>query len=349
MMKSYGSFLVCAALLVMSFLWASCENVVKPAASGSPYEVLVVADDGLWDRPAGHALYKALDTDIPGLPQPESSFRISQLDTKRFSKVSNIFRNIIKVDVDSTQYTQSKMKFSRDVYSHPQVVLTIQSPNEAEFARFVTQNAENIVDFFVRVEMNRLINEVEEKHSTVAEKLAKELFDCQLWAPDEINSSKKGTDFFWASSNGRLNICMYTYPYEGPQTFNKQYVLAKRDSVMEVNIPGERPGMFMTTDTAYTTVKPIVVKGQYAMEIRGLWYVEHDAMGGPFVSHSRVDTLNNRVVVVEGFVYAPDRMKRILIRRLEGSLYTLCLPGEQERELKANIPEVDVVATKKNK
>ena len=38
------------------------------------------------------------------------------------------------------------MKFSRDVYSHPQVVLTIQSPNEAEFARFVTQNAENIVD-----------------------------------------------------------------------------------------------------------------------------------------------------------------------------------------------------------
>lgn len=135
MMKRYGSFLVCAALLVMLFLWTSCENVVKPAASGSPYEVLVVADDGLWDRPAGHALYKALDTDIPGLPQPESSFRISQLDTKRFSKVSNIFRNIIKVDVDSTQYTQSKMKFSRDVYSHPQVVLIIQSPNEAEFAR----------------------------------------------------------------------------------------------------------------------------------------------------------------------------------------------------------------------
>ena len=107
--------------------------------------------------------------------------------------------------------------------------------------------------------------------------------------------------------------------------------------------------MYMTTDTAFTMVKPIVVKGQYAMETRGLWYVEHDAMGGPFVSHSRVDTLHNRVVVVEGFVYAPDGAKRGLIRRLEGSLYTLCLPGEQERELKADIPEVDVVAAKKNK
>ena len=39
-------------------------------------------------------------------------------------------------------------------------------------------------------------------------------------------------------------------------------------------------------------------------------------------------------------------MKRGLIRRLEAALYTLCLPGEQARELKASIPEVSVVAGK---
>ena len=99
-------------------------------------------------------------------------------------------------------------------------------------------------------------------------------------------------------------------------------------------------------DTLCTSVKPIAVKGEYAMETRGLWKMEHDAMGGPFVSHSRVDTLNNRVVVAEGFVYAPEKMKRGLIRRLEAALYTLCLPGEQARELKASIPEVSVVAGK---
>lgn len=130
------------------------------------------------------------------------------------------------------------------------------------------------------------------------------------------------------------------------RTFNKQYVLAKRDSVMKANIPGTEPRMYMATDTLCTSVKPIAVKGEYAMETRGLWKMEHDAMGGPFVSHSRVDTLNNRVVVAEGFVYAPEKMKRGLIRRLEAALYTLCLPGEQARELKASIPEVSVVAGK---
>ena len=84
--------------------------------------------------------------------------------------------------------------------------------------------------------------------------------------------------------------------------------MAKRDSVMKVNLPGEKPGMYMKTDSLCTMVKPIVVHNRYAMEMRGLWYMEHDAMGDPFVSHFRIDTETNRVVVVEGFVYAPEKM-----------------------------------------
>ena len=330
-------------------LLAACDRLTKPTSSGRPYEVLVVVDDQLWQRPAGRALFDVLDTDVPGLPQPERSFRISQTTQKRFSQVLNIFRTIIKVDIDPTQYTQTKMKFTCDVYARPQVVLTIQSPNEKDFAAFVKKNSRSIIDFLVKVEMNRQINELEEKHSEAVSQLAEEIFKCQLWAPAEIKSYKKGKDFFWASSNtasGLVNICMYSYPYEGPRTFNKQYVLAKRDSVMKANIPGTEPRMYMATDTLCTSVKPITVKGEYAMEARGLWKMEHDAMGGPFVSHSRVDSLNNRVVVAEGFVYAPEKMKRGLIRRLEAALYTLCLPGEQARELKASIPEVSVVAGK---
>jgi hypothetical protein len=98
---------------------------------------------------------------------------------------------------------------------------------------------------------------------------------------------------------------------------------------MEKNLPGERAGMYMTTDTLCTAVKPIAVHGKFAYEMRGLWVVKGDCMGGPYVSFSRVDEENNRVIVVEGFVYAPEKMKRGLIRRLEGALYTLKLPEEQ--------------------
>lgn len=341
-------FLACIMLAVIMIL-PSCNRFTTPTSSGRPYEVLVVIDDLMWQRPAGRALFNVLDTDIPGLPQPERSFHISQTSPQRLNRILNIFRNIIKVDIDPKQYTQTKFKYARDVYSSPQVVMIIQSPNEEDFKKFVDAHSQVIIDFFVKVEMNRLINELEKKHSTVTAELAQSLFGCELWAPSEIKSYKKGKNFFWTSSNGAtsmVNICMYTYPYEGPQTFNKQYVLAKRDSVMKANIPGSKPHMYMATDTMCTFVRPITVRGQYAMEIRGLWEMENDGMGGPFVSHSRVDTAKNEVVVVEGFVYAPEKMKRGLIRRVEGSLYTLCLPGEQARQIKINIPEVEVTAKK---
>jgi hypothetical protein len=99
---------------------------------------------------------------------------------------------------------------------------------------------------------------------------------------------------------------------------------------MKANIPGEMPNMYMATDTTTVTVEPITVQKQYACEMRGLWQMENDCMGGPFVSHSRVDTVNNRVVVVEGFVYAPEKMKRGLIRRMEATLYTLELPKKKK-------------------
>ncbi len=339
--------------LLLTFLLYSCKKeMVIPRASGRPYEVMVVIPDQDWQAKQGRALFAVLDTDIPGLPQPERSFHISQVDPKRFDQILNIFRNIIIVDINKQIYSKTTMKFTRDKYAMEQIVLTIQSPSADDFADFCFDHGQDIIDFLTKMEMNRLIKELKDKYSKKTAELAKEIFDCELHAPEEIKSYKKGENFFWTSSNGAsalVNICMYSYPYEGPETFNKQYVLAKRDSVMAVNIPGTLPSMHMATDTMCTFVKPIVVHNQYALEARGLWYMENDGMGGPFVSHSRVDTTRNLVIVVEGFVFAPEKMKRGLMRRLEGSLYTLNLPDEQTSPIVTTMEEVAVTAEDRRK
>ena len=327
-MKKTALILLAAAL---SLTACKKENFF-PTASGRPYEVLVVMDSTDWKAPHGRALFDVLDTDVPMLPQSERSFRISQTEVKDFDRVLNIFRNIIIVNIDPRQFTRTKMKFTRDKWAMEQIVLTINSPSEEEFRNFCVEHRQDIVDFLTRTEMNRLVKELKQKHSKVTFDLAKQIFDCEIFAPKELQSYKKGKDFVWTSNNtasGLENMVIYSYPYEGPQTFNKEYLCHKRDSVMQVNLPGEKPGMYMQTDTLCSVVRPIVVHNNYAMEMRGLWIMRNDCMGGPYVSHHRVDTENNRVIVVEGFVYAPEKMKRGLIRRLEGSLYTLKLPEEQ--------------------
>ncbi len=335
-------------LLLLPLALASCNKgkmkMLTPQASGRPYEVLVIMDADDWEGITGRALFDVLDTDIPGLPQPERSFHISQAAPKDYNRTLKMFRNIIEVNIDHSQFTTTRMKFVRNVYANDQVILRINSSSDRDFAIYVTEHRQEIIDFFNNMEINRLCVDLKDNYSITVYNLAKELFDCDFHAPKELKSFKKGKDFFWASNNSAsaiTSICMYSYPYEGPEIFNKKYILHKRDSVMQRNIPGSEPDMYMQTDTLYTDVTPIVVHHAYAMEARGLWYMRNDAMGGPFVSHSRVDVKNNRVVTVEGFVYAPDLMKRPLIHRMEGSLYTLLLPQEQETELETGLEEED--------
>lgn len=320
------------------------KSIFSPASSGRPYEMLVVIDKDMWERPAGRALYNVLDTDVPGLPQPERSFRISNIPPNKFERGFRIFRNIIDVDIQPI-YTQPKLKYSRDSYSSPQMIMTIQAPDEKSFEEFVQKNGQVILDFFTKAEMNRQIALLKKEHNGFASTKVGSMFGCDVWIPEDLQRYKQGKDFLWFSTNratSDLSFVIYSYPYTDKNTFTKEYFIHKRDSVMKANIPGEREGMYMATDSNYVDVKDIVVRGDYGFEARGLWYMKGDMMGGPFVSHARVDRPNGRVVVAEAFVYAPEKKKRDLIRQMESALYTLNLPQDQELEEIVVSPEVTI-------
>lgn len=65
-MKKYLFYLSMALVAVVLF---SCKSgkksVFTPTSSGRAYEVLVVVEKPVWERPAGRALYNVLDTDVP--------------------------------------------------------------------------------------------------------------------------------------------------------------------------------------------------------------------------------------------------------------------------------------------
>ncbi|MDR0657651.1 MAG: DUF4837 family protein [Mediterranea sp.] len=334
-MKRSLLYLSFAIIALLSF--SSCsgkgnqKNPFMATSSGRPYEIIVVVDLGLWERPAGRALYSALEMDVPGLPQAERSFKIMYTSPQNFDTTLKLIRNIVIVDVQDI-YTQAKFNYANDMYAEPQTVLTIQAPDEKEFETFVEENREVIVDFFTRAEMNRQIRLLEKNHSDYVRTKVSSMFDCEVWVPGNLVSSKAGEDFFWASTNAAtsdMNFVIYSYPYTDKRTFTREFYLHKRDSVMKVNIPGAKDGVYMATDTMSVGTKAITVHSEYAFEARGLWRMKGDFMGGPFVSHTRLDKANNRVVTVEIFVYSPDKLKRNLVRMMEASLYTLKFPSQQ--------------------
>ena len=87
--------------------------LLVPASSGNPYEVLVVAEDSMWNGHAGVALQVVLDKDVPMLPQREPMFHVSHIVPSKFNRITNIFRNIIILKTNEYT-TKPKINISYD-------------------------------------------------------------------------------------------------------------------------------------------------------------------------------------------------------------------------------------------
>ena len=103
---------------------------------------------------------------------------------------------------------------------------------------------------------------------------------------------------------------------------------------MRMNIPGSNPDQWM--QTTKIDGSPIIssclreIAGKKVYEVRGLWEMRNGALGGPFVSLTSIDSVNNKLIVAEGFVYSPSTDKRDLLRTVEASLRTLYKTDKQK-------------------
>ena len=335
-MKIKMKKIVCSLFFLMVCILTACNSgPVVTRATGFAYEAVVVMDKNYWDGVAGDAVNGELTAPVPGLPQAEPSMKVSYSQPKDFNGLLTYVRNILIVDIDPNIYTKVSLSAEEDRWASGQLVLTLKAPLPEMVAEYTQQHPNQLTNLFVKEEMATATRQLEKTYSSVVMDVLKKNHQLALNVPEEMVYYKDTTNFFWATNNasaGRMDVVVYTFPYTDPNTFTADYLVAMRDSVMKANLPGAFPGSYMATETKYFDVdySPIEVEGKYCGVMRGLWKMVGDMMGGPFVSHARLDEKNQRVVVAEGFVYAPETDKRNFIRRIEAALYTLRLPGEYE-------------------
>jgi hypothetical protein len=306
----------CATLLL-----CSCgSDPMTPKSCGKPYEVLIVGD-------RDSVVYQALDADAEGLPQPEASFDISTVDHAHYNQTAKLARSIVIVNINKELFSTTRIRYEKDVYAAPQMIVYVGSPSITSLKRDIKKLAPGLRMLLTRAEMNIEIAQLKGKHNIKASQTIEKMFGADLWMPLDMTSSKTGKDFLWLSNNattGMQNICIYSFPI-GHKPLDKARLTSMRDSVMKSNIKGETDAMYMKT--AVQTVKAALVKekNDKMIVMRGLWEMEGDAMGGPFVAHTMIDSIRKRAITVEAFVYAPEMNKRNKIRQIEAALYTLKL------------------------
>ena len=137
--------------------------------------------------------------------------------------------------------------------------------------------------------------------------------------------AKKGDNFVWLRSDlrtGTKDIVVYTV--ENSFDNKTDFWVNKRDSIGQIYIPGPVKGSFMGTEHRYEPkTKTLNVSGVASKEIRGLWDMKNDVMSGPYLMYVFNDNKHNRVLIAEGYLYAPSLDKREYMLELEAILKSI--------------------------
>lgn len=294
------------------------KSAVKGKVQSAPYELLVVANKDWLKTEAGQKLVEIVEAPISGLPQREGNFRVTYVNPEAFKGVFQFYANILVVKVDM-KHEESRMTLEKDLYARPQVVEGLYAPTDWAFVRLLEAHKKDILRHFNENEFARERKFLEKNYNGAVMAQVKKQFGVSINVPQDVDDMKIGENFLWASASKKdfqQNVCIYTLPWSNNLSFEDV-----RDSVMKVNIPGDREDQWMETDRRTVMIDDITRTD--LLVVRGLWDMRNDAMGGPFVSYCYVDTIRSRFLIVEGFVFAPDKKKRPIIRQLEAALQTV--------------------------
>ncbi|MDC0972677.1 DUF4837 family protein, partial [bacterium] len=89
---------------------------------------------------------------------------------------------------------------------------------------------------------------------------------------------------------------------------------------------GTYEGSYMSTELMIPpSIENTEISGMFAIETRGLWRMNGDFMGGPFLSYTIYDEKNDRILTIESLLYGPTAKKRNVVLEMEAMMRSIKL------------------------
>ncbi len=322
MKSSVVNFLNTFFLIILLF---SCDakKDFLPNSGGKPGEIIMVVEKHIWNSEVGDVVKKIFMEDYPALPQDEPTFDIHPIPYANFSDIFQSGRNIIKISFNPNSDSMF-FRIARDRWAKPQLIIELVAKDKNRMAELIQQYGNEIKDLILNEERIRLSKVYEKFREKTLTPLLKK-YNIDLTIPKGYRLNLDTNNFTWISAETPYmsqGLFVYSVPYTDTSLFNVNRLIAIRDSVLKKYIPGPLEGSYMTTERLFPPMeKRFLLNNQFASEIRGLWKVENDYMGGPFVMLATL--VKNKLTVVEGYVYAPKDDKKNYVWQMEAILYSI--------------------------
>lgn len=342
-------------LTIVSFLF-SCKNDgpsdssisgIVPSSTGAADEVMFILPDGMLESSIPSSINQNYNEFYRILPTEETIFTTSKI---AFSAVNNLmyrFRNIILVGTTQANdpvFNLAKETLSdeqieklnngtthtfivNNIWSKPQTVVFILGDSENNIKTNISESAKDVIDYITARELNAYhkiayIN----GHNALLEEKWEKAHQLSLQIPSEYKIAESNENFilFRKDITKGILFLMFDINYYNAEVPDANYGVQFRNDLGHY-VESNEENSFMISDSTLGFQETKVVDGNIiTYETSGLWRMENDFKGGPFINQYIIDNNKNRVILLDAFIFAPgEEHKKKYLRQVEAIFKTL--------------------------
>jgi len=333
------------------YLSACSEEAQKklagfPVALSQRNEIVFIMDKPMWEGAVGDSCRAYFGGDFPVIPQPEPIFDLKFFTPRMLSErtVRKEFRSYIFVanlndesspttrmvikDIGEEQTEKAKsnekvnMMVGHDKWAKGQQLIYLFGGSDDDLMKAIAQKFPTITRRVHKFDRGKLSESV--YYQGVDEQIMKTIKDTMgvnIKVPGEYFIALNKGNTIWLRSNTQkvaFNIMLHKYKYTDAAQFTKESIKAVRDEIGKF-VSTEAPNTYMQINDVDLPMLLDVVGTEkvYKVKVRGIWEIENDFMGGPFIGYLIHNPETNELLYIDGFIHAPSTTKRDYIQELD--------------------------------
>lgn len=318
-------------------------------ALGTLNEIVVVAENDLWDGPIGDSIRYYYESAYPIIPQPEPFFDLrhftpQELENEKLRRELRTYLVVADLSDDESGTTKmvrhdlGESKFSealadpkknnsigRDKWAMGQIVVYLYANNQENLTSAI-KNTFSAIAKRIHMHDRKIVESAvysRQANGGLSKSLTED-FQLQVSIPYDYNVALENKDenLIWLRKDegeAVFNLVIQKLPYENTETMSVAGIKSLRDEFGKYYVRSDEVGSYMRTNDLDLPIFEynIEVDGSYALEARGIWEMTKDFMGGPFASYLILSKDKKHVFFIDTFIYAPGKKKRDKMQQLE--------------------------------
>ena len=322
----------------------------KPKALGKMNEIVVVVDDDLWNGILGDTLSYYLGGYYPLTPKPEPIFdlrfmplkELNASSLKRQLRTYLILANLSDVESEMTKFVKSDLgeqglmkaqsdpsfrsSVGTDKWAYGQILIYLFDFTIDGLANTIVDNFEGISARVNNHDRRQLYQSAFPRGTNQGiSALLSERFSSEIEIPFEYQIIQDAEEFnktIWVrkdTESGYANIVFHEYPYTDQGQLLKNSIRDRFNTFGKLYVSSPEPNSYLAVNDIDLPILEFdrTIGNRYGKECRGIWEMENDFMGGPFMSYVIVNQDEGRFLQVDGFIYDPGSKKRDLMQQID--------------------------------